>query len=168
MGTTNGFLDHRAEATSQRIKPSSPPIHMIDFMNLRFQLLGLSDSQTVWNLNFGNFAHLKQWQEAKILIVLFEFVLLWITYNFQEKPWTITFPKLYFSSWDRWRENREVGAVRKKKRVWRAGRESGKLGGREKGIRTFWVGTINVSPSSGLLGLWKYLPLNIFPQWGHF
>ena len=64
-----------------------------------------------WNLNFCNFAHLKQWQEAKILIVLFEFFLLWITYNFQQKSWTITFPELFFSSWDRLWENRGAGGV---------------------------------------------------------
>lgn len=76
-------------------------------------LFSCSDFQTVWNLNFCNFAHLKQWQ-AKILIVLFEFFLLWITYNFQQKSWTITFPELFFSNWDRLWENRGVGGVGKK------------------------------------------------------
>lgn len=100
-------------------------------------LFSCSDFQTVWNLNFRNFAHLKQWQEAKILIVLFEFFLLWITYNFQQKSWTITFPELFFSSWDRLWENRGAGGVgkketetergRKRQGIWGAEREGGKL-----------------------------------------
>lgn len=76
---------------------------------------------------------MKQWQEAKILIVLFEFFLLWITYNFQQKSWTITFPELFFSSWDQLWENRGAGGVGKKEKQREEERETGNMRGRKGG-----------------------------------